>query len=299
MDIEIDILKELTIANKAWIEAKKVAEKEVKEGNSILDAAEKIEAEIRKHADIAFPVNLSRDNSAAHYSPLSYSTEKFGKELVKVDIGAHSNGFTVDGAFTIDLSGKNSKLVKASESALEKAIDYIVKNNKDSKIGKIGEIIENEIVSFGFKPIRNLTGHTIDEFDLHAGKSIPNINTNDPSTLGADKIYAIEPFATTGSGIVKEAGFNSIYFLTGKQTRNPAGREILKEVEERLGLPFSERWVGTKLSPTSKKLALNLLDREGCIKSAHQLDDIPGCLVSQAEKTVYIDEDNKVHVFCK
>lgn len=287
-------------ANKAWQAAKKVAEKEIKAGKSILTCAEKIEAEIKKHAEIAFPVNLSRNNSAAHYSPLSDSKEIWGKDdLIKVDIGAQSNGYTVDGAFTIDLSGKNENLVEASKKALEKALDYVKKNKKDSKVGEIGAIIEKEIVSFGFKPISNLMGHEISTYNLHAGKSIPNISQKDDSILGTNKIYAIEPFASTGNGFVKNASFCSIYFPTNKQTRNTTGRQILKEIESFKGLPFSERWIGKKINSISKKMALALLVKEGCIRPAPQLDDKEGCLISQAEATIYIDENNIIHIFAR
>ena len=294
------ILENLNKADKAWLSAKKVALKEIKSNKSILDCAKKIEAEIRKYAEIAFPINLSRNNSAAHYSPLSDSKEVWGKDdLIKVDIGAQSNGYIVDGAFTIDLSEKNEKLVNASKSALEKALDYIKKNKKDSKVGEIGTIIEKEIISFGFKPISNLMGHEISAYSLHAGKSIPNISQKDDSTLGTNKIYAIEPFASTGNGFVKNASFCSIYFPTEKQTRNQIGRKILKELENSKGLPFSERWIGKDLNPTSKKITLALLVKEGCIRPAPQLDDREGCLISQAEATIYIGENNNIHIFAR
>jgi len=294
----MSILESLQKADKAWQAAKKVAEKEIKPGKSILDCAEKIEDEIKKHAGIAFPINLSRNNSAAHYSPLSDSKEIWGPEdVIKVDIGAQSNGYTVDGAFTIDLSKNNKRLVEASKNALEKALDYVKKNKKDSRVGEIGTIIEKEITSGGFKPISNLMGHEISAYNLHAGKSIPNISQKDNSTLGTNRIYAIEPFASTGNGFVKNTSFCSIYFQADKQTRNTIGRQILKEAEEFKGLPFSERWVGKDLNTISKKMAFALLVKEGCLRPAPQLDDKEGCLISQAEATIYIDENNNIHIF--
>ena len=47
----------------------------------------------------------------------------------------------------------------------------------------------------------------------------------------------------------------------------------------------------------SKKLAMTSLINSGCFKTHPVLLEKQGSFVSQHEKTIYIDENNKVHVF--
>jgi len=120
-----EILENLKKAERAWLEAKRVCDILVKPGNSLLQVAEEVEAKILEHSEIAFPINISRNNEAAHFSPKEESTETFNEgDLVKIDIGTHFNGYIVDAAYSIDLSKTKmqKKLCDASKEALEKEI---------------------------------------------------------------------------------------------------------------------------------------------------------------------------------
>jgi methionyl aminopeptidase len=98
--------------------------------------------------------------------------------LLKVDFGAVVNGAISDTAFSLDLenSEENKKLIKASEDALKNAL--IVASSK-VKLREIGKAIEETIRTQGFQPIVNLSGHAMDESELHAGLTIPNHDNND------------------------------------------------------------------------------------------------------------------------
>ena len=65
-------------------------------------------------------------------------------------------------------------LVNIAELTLSEAIKVAKFNTKSSEIGKT---IENTIINNGLKPIQNLSGHSLDQYIVHAGKSIPNIKT--------------------------------------------------------------------------------------------------------------------------
>ena len=54
------------------------------------------------------------------------------------------------------------------------------------------------------KSIRNLNGHSIGPYHIHAGKSVPIVKTNDPTKMEEGEFFAIETFGSTGRGEVHE-----------------------------------------------------------------------------------------------
>ena len=137
-----------------------------------MEIAEKIESKIIElGGKPAFPTNLSINEIAAHYTP-SYNDETLAHGLLKVDLGVHIDGFISDTSFSLDLedSEENKKLIEASKKALEEAKKTI---EKGIQINKIGKAIQETIESYGFSPIINLSGHQIEQYNLHAGLTIP------------------------------------------------------------------------------------------------------------------------------
>ena len=174
----------------------------VKPNVKLLEIAEKIENKIINLGGMpAFPVNLSINEIAAHYTP-SYNDVSVASGLLKIDFGVSVDGFVADTAFSFDLenSKENKKLIEASGAALNNAIQKI---KSGISLGEIGKTIQETIESEGFSPIINLSGHEMKEYDLHAGLMIPNVNNKMPEKI-TNGLYAIEPFATTGSGRVVE-----------------------------------------------------------------------------------------------
>ena len=107
-------------AGKICREVQENAKKNIKKGQKLLDIAEKDILVLGGKP--AFPVNLSLNNIAAHYTPSIDDKTILEEDVIKVDIGVHVNGFIADSAMTLDFSGKNKGLVKASEKALENAL---------------------------------------------------------------------------------------------------------------------------------------------------------------------------------
>ncbi len=272
---------------------KKYAREIIKKDLPLLEIAEKIENKIFElGGKIAFPANLSMNEIAAHYTP-SHDDTKKAHGLLKVDIGVHVDGWIADTAFSIDLenSEQNKKIIDASKSALNE-VERII--NSKSKISEIGRTIEKTINSKGFNPIINLTGHLMEQYNLHAGVSVPNIDNNSNKILG-EQLYAIEPFATNGTGKVKDGRPSGIYLLQNqKNTRSPIAREILNYiVEEYSTLPFCSRWLVKKFG-TKALFALNILEKERILHHFPQLIEISKGIVSQAENTFLIEKDKTI-----
>lgn len=289
--------KELENYKKAGKIAKQVkdfAKKLIKPGMPLLEIANKIEAEIEKlGGKCAFPVNLGINDMSAHFTPSSID-ESTAEGLLKVDIGVHVNGYIADTAFSLDLTKNQEykKLIEASQQALENAVKKI---KKGISLSEIGSIIQETIVKAGFSPIRNLSGHQLGDFLVHAGLTIPSYENNNPTELD-EGAYAIEPFATAGTGLVYDGGKSGIYRLEKEAgVRDKTAREVYNFILENYKtLPFCERWI-TKQFGSRSRLALIFLENSGILHHYAQLVEKSHQPVSQAEHTIIIHKE-KVEV---
>ncbi len=263
-------------------------------GESYFDIAESLEKMVfDSGARPAFPANISINDIAAHFTPEAGNQVLIGeRDLVKIDIGAHIDGCIGDTAVTVDLSGEQGKLMEASQAALSSAIASM---KPGIKVGQIGAAIEKEIVSRGFKPIENLTGHKIEPYLLHAGVEIPNIATSSSYELQEGDIFAVEPFASSGSGRVADNSQVEIFSLQATpKLRMKYSRELLEHIAGNyLSLPFAERWLRNLFkSRITLSTALRELLNSGALHPYPVLRDTGRGMVSQHEHTVLIEHDS-------
>jgi len=281
-------------AGKIISEVKIYARSFIKKGTPLLEIAEKIEARIVElGGKPAFPTSLGIDNITAHFTP-SHDDKTLAHGLLKVDLGAHIDGWTADTAFSLDLEDneENKKIIAASDEALKKALE-IIKEGISTE--KIGSTIQETIESFGFSPVVNLSGHSIEQYELHAGITIPNIGNKGVIEL-AEGLYAIEPFATNGSGRIRDGRPSGVYYLQDERNvRSPIAREALKIIQEKYNtLPFCSRWLVKEMG-TKALFGLKQLEENGNLHHFTQLVEVQGSKVSQSEQTVLISK-NKVTV---
>ncbi|MFA4860367.1 type II methionyl aminopeptidase [Methanoregula sp.] len=258
-------------------------------GASYLDLVESIEAKVLESgAGLAFPLNVSVNEDAAH-DTASYGDERIfaSGDVVKLDLGVQIEGYIADTATTVDL-GRNSLLLQASEQALESAIKII---RPGVTSGELGAAVQKEIEGRGYRPISNLTGHGLDQYVQHCSPTIPNVGMDGGVVLEEGMVFAIEPFATTGSGRVGEKTRVEIYSqISQKPVRIPSARAVMEKIKDRRGLPFARRWMG------EKKLDITFpsLVRSQILHGYPVLADIPGSLVSQHEHTIIVTSDGCV-----
>ncbi|MBI2670656.1 type II methionyl aminopeptidase [Candidatus Woesearchaeota archaeon] len=279
-------------AGKIAAEVREFAKKIVKVDGSLLEATELIEQQIIKLGGRpAFPIDMSLNNIAAHYSATINDKTVFKENnLVKVDIGVHINGAVADTAVSIDL-GNNRELIKAAELALLEALKLV---KPGIKILEIGAVIQQTIQDFGFSPIRNLSGHGLELYKVHTKPNIPNINNGDKNILQENQIIAIEPFATNGAGLIINGKPSEIYELKIKKPiRNQSARKLLSFIEQEYRtLPFNKRWLLNKFNNLDVSLGLSLLEREGILYQYSILPEKNDGIVSQAEHTVIVKDDS-------
>jgi methionyl aminopeptidase len=266
---------------------------QIKVGALALDICEAAEARIIElGGGIGFPTNVSINEVAAHYSSPEEDTTVIQEgDVVKFDIGVHIDGYIADTAVSVSFDPELESLVEASREALNKAL-LLIRPKTNSK--DLGKIIEDTIRGHGYRPIRDLSGHQLDEYLLHGPKSLPNIAVPHGSILEEGEAYALETFATTGTGSVHETGQHYIYSLnpTRIPVRSQGARDILRLVaREFKSLPFSRRYLTKNIPKLSLALGLRELTTKKALRQYSVLADSKGSRVAQAEHTFLVNKD--------
>lgn len=289
-------------AGKGVIAAKKLAKKIIKPGVTLLEIANRCEAEVIKNGcELSFPINLSLNEIAAHYSPpIGDRTIVPEKGLLKIDIGSHFNGFIADSAFTINIDEDPilENYVDAAKEALDAAIELFTPG---IKLYELGERIAQKIINRGLRPITNLGGHELKQFTLHAGPFIPNYKERlHDQLLKPGDAYACEPFATSGVGKVENGNISYIFRFVRKVKRNVSYEHqgYMNKIQKNFGnLPFSPRWINNNKIIPNDKITRTIESFIG----KKILDKYPILLerarepVAQEEHTIILDKDgNKI-----
>lgn len=279
-------------------EVKEFARGIIKAGMPLLEIAEKIDEKIKElGASPAFPVNLSLNEIAAHFTP-SQKDNIVASGLLKVDIGVTVEGFIADTAFTLDLTPekKFNELISLNEKILKNISKSITPGMEINQIGEIAQsTLEdyNEINKTNYRIIKSLSGHELGRNLIHTGLTIPNYKNSKTKTLKNIAI-AVEPFLTSGAGDVYEGAPGGIFILKSEtQARDPDTRKLLNFIKDKYAtLPFCLRWLEKE---NFKKLnfSLSLLKKQNIIYEYPMLIEKSKAPVSQAENTFLI-LDNQV-----
>lgn len=142
---------------------------------------------------------ISVNNEFCHGVPSHSKILKEG-DLVNIDVSAELNGFWSDngGSFVLGEDvNRHQKLVDASKLILHKAI-YNIQGGV--RISDIGYLIETEAKKYGYKVIKNLTGHGIGRSLHEEPAEIANYRDRYNTTrFKKNSVVAIETFITTTS----------------------------------------------------------------------------------------------------
>lgn len=291
-------IQDYITAGKIAAEIREIARKKYHVGSTLFEICESIENEIvKKGGKCAFPVNTSLNEIAAHYTAEPNDQKIIqDTDLLKIDLGVQINGYIADTAVTVCYDPRFDYLIQAAEAALKDAISMIRTGVKSSDVGKT---IENTIKQMGGIPIANLSGHSLEQYTIHAGKSIPNVWSIGSFSFLPTEAYACEPFVTTrdGLGFVREGKTRNIFSLVSrKRTKDPECDKLIDYIWEKFNmLPFALRWL---LSHWDEKTARNLLEKltkYKVVRSYPVLIEANGQRVAQAEHT-FIPQENGVTI---
>ena len=288
-------LQDYINAGKIASEVRENARRKNHVGSTLEEICNSIEKEIiSKGGKCAFPVNVSLNEIAAHYT--AEPNDKIivkDTDLLKIDLGVQINGHIADTAVTVCYEPKYDFLVQAAESALREAMSIIRVGTKSSDVGKI---IENTAKQMGGIPIANLSGHSLEQYTIHAGKSVPNIWSIGSFSFQSTEAYACEPFVTTpdGSGFVREGKVRNIFSLvTRKRTKDEDANKMIDFIWQKFNmLPFALRWFIPEYDEKTARDLLEKLIKNKIVRSYPILVEANEQRVAQAEHTFIPQENN-------
>ena len=286
-------------AGKIAKEIKVFARTLIKPGAKLIDIAEAIDAKIFElGGEPAFPVNLSLNEIAAHYTPTP-KDETIAEGILKVDLGVAVDGYIADTAFSIDLTknGEFKEMIELNEKILANVTGKI---KAGIEVREVGEICQTTLEKWNdenesnFSIIKNLSGHSLGQNDIHAGLTISNYKNENKNVLNG--AFAIEPFVTTGVGEIYEGQPGGIYVLqSDAPIRDRDARNVVKFIKENfLTLPFCLRWLvrnselGDKFSESKLRFILSILIKQGILYEYPMLIEKSKKPVSQFENTFVI-----------
>jgi methionyl aminopeptidase len=309
--LEFDMINEVRQCAEVHREVRKYIQTIAKPGILMSDLCEKLEDSVRKliderglEAGIAFPTGCSLNYVAAHWTPNSGDkTVLQYDDVMKLDFGTQINGRIVDSAFTVAFNPRYDPLLKAVKEATDTGIR---ESGIDVRLCDIGEAIQEVMESYeieldgkthSVKAIRNLNGHSIAPYRIHAGKSVPIVKGGEATKMEEGEFFAIETFGSTGKGLVREDLEVSHYmknFDVGHvPLRLPRAKQLLGVIDRNFGtLAFCRRYLD-RLGEEKYLMALKNLCDAGVIDLYPPLCDNKGCYTAQYEHTIYLHPTRK------
>jgi len=278
-------------------EVKPLVEAAVKSGTSFIEVCDLVRKEVEARGGrLAFPTGIGVNEVTAHYAPQEGDESVFaGEDLVKVDFGVHVDGYVTDTSVTVTLNPEFDLLLEATRRALDSAIATA---RKEWRTGEIGRVIHAEAARFGFKTIENLTGHTLERYTVHAGKSIPNIYMPHMPDLKKGDVFAIEPFLTLGNaaGYVVDAPSQTIFSIVARKRTGDSRLDAFAESvwAERKTLPFTPRWYVGEFGKENVLEMVRKLVSKRVLRAYPTLVEASGNPVAQFEHTMSLDEGGLV-----
>ena len=291
---DIEALEKFRLSGKILRETREEMKLFVRENMPVIQVCEKAESLIAaKGGKPAFPCNVSINEVAAHYTSPPDDPKKIPeKSMVKVDIGVQVDGYVTDTAFTACFNPDHKRMADAAEQALKTAVENI---HGEMPVSRIGGLIENAIRNRGFKPISNLTGHSVGRYLIHAGTSIPNVSQLSLTKVKAGEVYAIEPFVTLpdAAGRVEDGSEKTIFrFVKPKPLRSAYAKQLSKFIEANFKtLPFAERWLKGAVPKKEHSEAFREMLTSKTLMAYPVFVEASRNPVTQAEHTVLITED--------
>jgi len=275
-------------AGKIASEVRELARNKDWVGKTLYEICETVESEIQSRGGkCAFPVNASLNEIAAHYTAEPNDPKVLtSSDLIKIDLGVQINGYIADTAVSVSYDPQSTILVETAEEALKAAIAMVKEGTKSSDIGKT---IQKTVMQYNLKPIANLSGHSLEQYTIHAGKSIPNMWSIGSFSLSTKEAYACEPFVTTakGLGFVREGKTRNIFGLVSrKKTKNENANKLVDFIWDNFNtLPFALRWITKSYEEKEARTLLEELIKNKIVRAYPVLNEANGQRVAQAEHT--------------
>jgi methionyl aminopeptidase len=311
--IEEDLYNSVREAAEVHRRVRKYMKPYIQPGMKMIDICERLENANRAMVGavdgdlsrgIAFPTGCSLNHVAAHWTPNKGDTTVLGKDdVLKMDFGTQISGRIIDCAWTVHFNEKYDPLVNAVRDATNAGIKAA---GIDARLCDIGEAVQ-EVMEAGevtldgktypVKAIRNLNGHSIGPYQIHAGKSVPIVKGGEQTKMEEGEFYAIETFGSTGKGYVREdlecSHYMKDFDAQHVPLRSSRARTLLATIDKNFGtLAFCRRFLD-RLGEDKYLMGLRQLCEAGVVSPYPPLCDIKGSFTAQFEHTLVLKPTRK------
>uniref|UniRef100_A0A7S1MC13 Methionine aminopeptidase 2 n=1 Tax=Neobodo designis TaxID=312471 RepID=A0A7S1MC13_NEODS len=306
MDRANDVqLQQLRQAAEVHRQVRRWAQSWIAPGVPLITIADRIEAKLEQlvvknglQAGQAFPTGVSVNYVAAHYTSNTGCTQVLQPDdVLKVDFGVQIEGRIIDCAWTWAQNPRYDPLLDAVRAATNEGIKQA---GIDVRLCDVGEAIQEVMESYEIeidkkvyqvKSIRNLSGHSIDPYIIHAGKSVPIVKGTDATKMEEGELFAVETFGSTGRGQVYE-DLECSHYMVNPQVKAPLrsdkAKALLKHIEHNFGtLAFCRKWLDRQ-GQDRHLMYLNQLCDAGIVDRYPPLCDTKGSYTAQYEHTILL-----------
>ena len=260
---------------------------------------------------VAFPVCVSVNECVCHCSPLesdSLTPPLALGDLVKIDLGAHVDGYIavaahtvrvgVDGPLTDTVEGPQADVFYAAWAAAEVAAKLIRPGNTNAMVTAA---VKRVAEAFGVNAIAGTLMHQMKRYVIDGSKMIllrEEGERVDPCTFEPFEVYAIDVAMSTGEGkprddntrtTVHKRVVNQTYDLKIKSSRS-----FFKEVNRRFPtMPFSLRSFADE---KAAKVGVRECVQHGLLLPYPALHEKPGAKIAHVKFTVLLLQGGTVKV---
>lgn len=201
---------------------------------------------------IAFPCSIAVNEVCGHFSPLPEDSTKLKTEdVVKIEVGAHIDGFPSGCAHTITIGGKQkgkqADVILAAHNAFLAATRSIKPGALNQDVtAKIQAVCE----AYGVEPLQGVLSHKTkkhlnDGNEVIINKETPEQRVEDWEFAPGD-VIGLDIYATTGDGMGRQAETRTTVFKRQLDMqynlKSKKSREFFSVVNKKFPtLPFSIR----------------------------------------------------------
>jgi len=250
---------------------------------------------------IAFPTCISVNNVICHYTPLLSEPDTLlaDGDLVKIDLGAHIDGFIAVAAHTFVLgasaetpvTGRKADVIMAAHLASEAALRLVKPGMENTEVTetvtKIGE-------AFECKPVEGMVSHNLEQNIIDGEKTINNClegqaKDREVHEFKQHEVYAVDVLLSTGDGKNQEKDAKTTVFKKTGLTymlKMKTSREFFSQVGKSYGpMPFNLR-----NCEEEKKARMGVVEcvKHQVLQPFHVLYEKEGTFVAQFKFTVLL-----------
>merc|ERR1712223_2052565 len=207
---------------------------------------------------IAFPTCISVNNCICHFSPLTTEPDVTiaDGDMVKIDLGAHIDGFIAVVAHTLvvgasgeaPVTGRKADVLMAAHLASEAALRLVKPGNETYEIT---ETVSKIAEAFECKPVEGMLSHQLEQNRIDGEKTIIQNPTeaqrkeHDKYEFELHEVYAVDVLISSGEGQGREKTAKITIYKKTDETymlKMKTSREFFSKVSKQFaGMPFNLR----------------------------------------------------------